>query len=59
MPTISAVIPVFNAEESLEQLLFKLTLVLESISDEYEIIFVEDYSTDRSWEIINILSVFH
>ena len=52
MPTISAVIPVFNAEHSLEQLLAELKSVLGKIDDDYEIIFVEDFSTDRSWEIV-------
>lgn len=56
MPTISAIIPVFNAEQSLEQLYTQLTSVLSSVSEAYEIIFVEDFSKDHSWQIIDLLA---
>lgn len=45
---ISVVIPIFNEAESLESLYQELTKVLFSLSEVYEIIFVDDGSTDSS-----------
>lgn len=50
-PTISIVIPTYNAEECIDELILRLRSVLFNF-DEYEIIFVEDCGSDRSWEII-------
>lgn len=50
--TISAIIPVFNSEGSLELLTKRLCQVLETHSENFEIIFVNDGSQDASWEII-------
>ncbi len=55
MPTISAVVPVFNAEQSLDDLFNELVRVLGSITDVYEIIFVEDCGFDHSWQVIESL----
>jgi dolichol-phosphate mannosyltransferase len=48
IPEISAVIPVFNEVESLPQLLAELDPVLTSIGRSYEILLVDDGSTDGS-----------
>lgn len=56
MPTISAIIPVYNAEQSLKKLYLELKSVLSNLSTEFEIIFVEDCSDDSSWQIINSLA---
>ncbi len=50
--SISIVIPVFNEEENIPVLYDKLKRVLESIGMDYEIIFVDDGSTDRTLEIL-------
>jgi len=47
-PNISLVIPVFNEEETIEQLYSRLTKTLSSMNNPYEIIFVNDGSTDAS-----------
>src|SRR5262245_66025994 len=47
-PYISVVIPVLNELESLEQLHRELTAVLERVQRSYEIVFVDDGSTDGS-----------
>tara|TARA_B100001029_G_C15052441_1_gene451795 strand:- start:862 stop:1809 length:948 start_codon:yes stop_codon:yes gene_type:complete len=52
---ISLVIPVFNEEESIGQLYIELKEVLKEISD-YEIIFIDDGSDDKSNEVIKTLS---
>lgn len=53
---ISVVIPVYMAAECLSELHRRLTLSLSSITNNYEIIFVEDCGTDESWNIIKLLS---
>lgn len=52
---ISVVIPIYNEEENLPILYERLKTVLEKLGKSYEIIFVNDGSTDRSWEIIKQL----
>ena len=49
---LSIVIPIYNEEENLPILYEKLKNVLDSLGKSYEIIFVNDGSTDKSWEII-------
>ena len=55
LKTISAVIPVFNSEGSLELLTQRLCQVLENHSEQFEIIFVNDGSRDASWQVISKL----
>jgi glycosyltransferase involved in cell wall biosynthesis len=55
----SVVIPLFNEEENLRPLHSRLHSVLESLSSPYEIIFVDDGSTDTSPEILKKLSQNH
>ena len=56
MPTVSVVIPVFNAESTLAALCSALKAQLPNVSSDYEIILVEDCSRDRSWEVIEALA---
>jgi dolichol-phosphate mannosyltransferase len=56
MPHISVVIPVFKAENCLEELYLRLKSSLESITNDYEILMVEDCGRDGSWPIILELS---
>lgn len=53
---ISVVIPLFNEEESLPELHAWIQRVMAANNYSYEIIFVNDGSTDRSWNIIEELS---
>ena len=53
---ISIVIPVYNSEDSLENLVLNITEGLKEISTEYEIILVNDSSFDTSWEVIQKIS---
>lgn len=50
--SISIVVPVFNDQEVLLELYKRLKLVLDRLTEEYEIIFVDDGSRDRSWQEI-------
>ncbi len=47
---ISVVIPLYNEEESLPELYAWIDRVMKANSFTYEVIFVNDGSTDRSWE---------
>ncbi len=49
---ISIVIPAYNEEESLPVLYKKLKEVLDTLEKNYEIIFIDDGSTDRTPEIL-------
>ncbi len=52
MPYISIVIPVYNEEETLEELYRRLTNALDLLNKSYEIIFTNDGSKDRSSQIL-------
>jgi len=49
---LSVVIPIHNEEPSLLPLYDRLTAVMERIHKPYEIIFVDDASTDRSFDLL-------
>src|SRR3989338_6945694 len=49
---LSVVLPIFNEEESLAELMGELYSVCNSLNKEYEIIFVDDNSSDRTPEIL-------
>ncbi|MCF8231466.1 MAG: glycosyltransferase [Bacteroidales bacterium] len=56
---ISVVVPLFNEAESLEELTQWVTEVCKKNNLTVEIIFVDDGSNDRSWEIIESLTEAH
>src|SRR6266852_833989 len=49
---LSIVIPVHNEERSILPLYDRLTTVLEGLHRPYEILFIDDASTDRSFELL-------
>mgnify|MGYP001010350896 CR=1 FL=1 len=52
---ITVVIPLYNEEESLPELHAWIKRVMEEHKFSYEIVFVNDGSTDRSWDVIEDL----
>jgi undecaprenyl-phosphate 4-deoxy-4-formamido-L-arabinose transferase len=52
-PRISVVIPVFNEQENLQELIRRCLSVCDGIGHKYEIILVDDGSSDRSRQIIS------
>jgi glycosyltransferase involved in cell wall biosynthesis len=52
MPHISVVIPVYKAESCLDELYSRLKASLETITDDFEIVLVEDCGGDESWPMI-------
>ena len=56
---ISVVIPLYNEEESLPELFAWIQRVMKENGFSYEVIFVNDGSTDRSWNVIEELAAKH
>lgn len=55
-PHISVVIPVYKAEQCLDELYRRLKAALEGISPDFEIVLVEDCGGDNSWQVIERLA---
>lgn len=53
---VSIIVPLFNEEESLPKLHEWIVRVMQEHNFTYEIIFVNDGSTDHSWQVIETLS---
>ena len=53
---ISVIIPLYNEEESLPELYDWIERVMKKNGFTFEVIFVNDGSTDRSWDVITELS---
>lgn len=56
---ISIVIPLLNEEESIPELYNWIAKVMQSNSYSYEILFIDDGSTDNSWQVISDLAKKH
>lgn len=56
MPHISIVIPVYKAENCLDELYSRLCAAIEPVNSDFEIILVEDCGGDRSWDLIVALA---
>lgn len=50
---ISVVIPLYNEEESIEELYWWIDKVMRENDFSFEVIFVDDGSSDNSWEVIS------
>lgn len=56
---ISIVIPLYNEDESLPELYKWIAKVMVANNYSYEVIFVDDGSTDNSWQVITELATAH
>ncbi len=56
---ISVVVPLYNEDESIKELYEWIERVMLANGFTYEVIFVNDGSTDRSWQVIEELSAAH
>lgn len=52
VPQVSVIIPVYNEEENINILLGELTGVMKGMKKDYEVILVDDGSTDRSFQVM-------
>ena len=53
---ISVIVPLYNEDESLQELHAWIKRVMDENGFSYEVVFVNDGSTDRSWEVIEELA---
>jgi undecaprenyl-phosphate 4-deoxy-4-formamido-L-arabinose transferase len=51
-PSVSLVVPVYNEEGTVEEVYRQSVAALESLGRPYEIIFVDDGSSDGTWQIL-------
>jgi undecaprenyl-phosphate 4-deoxy-4-formamido-L-arabinose transferase len=58
-PSVSVVVPVYNSEGTLADLVARLENVLAAAASSWEIILVNDGSRDRSWQQIEALAGSH
>ena len=59
VPTLSIVIPVYNEDQSLRELLASIEAAMSGLDLGYEVVFVDDGSTDGSFERLKSLSQTH
>jgi len=55
VPAVSLVVPVYNEERTVEEVYRQSVAALESLGQPYEIIFVDDGSTDGTWKTLERL----
>ena len=56
---ISVVVPVYNSQETLKDLVIRLESVLSSCGNAFEVILINDGSRDNSWQVIEELADGH
>lgn len=59
MHSITVVVPVYNSEQSLPLLVERLEPVLQSLTDTYQLIMINDGSRDGSWAVVEGLAAQH
>lgn len=59
MHSLSIIIPTWNEEGNIKKLVERLNAALTNTSLPYEIIFIDDHSTDKTQTIVNELSQFY
>ena len=58
-PSISVVVPAYNSEGTLSELVARLEPVLSLLSQRFELILVNDGSRDQTWQVIKELAGQH
>ena len=55
MPEYSVIVPVYNSKDSLEELYKQIAVFFTGNLHSFEVIFIDDCSTDNSWDVITDL----
>lgn len=58
-PEYSIVVPVYNSESTLEALFSRVKKVFETLGKSFEVVFVDDCSKDKSWEVLSGIKAIH
>jgi undecaprenyl-phosphate 4-deoxy-4-formamido-L-arabinose transferase len=58
-PAVSVVVPVYNSEQTLDELVSRLKTAVSRAPGDLEILLVNDGSRDRSWEVVQRLAAAH
>lgn len=58
-PEYSIIVPVYNSELTLEELFNRTNAVFTQSGLSFEVVFIDDYSQDKSWEILLNLKKQH
>lgn len=58
-PEYSIVVPVYNSEQTLRDLFDRTSAVFTETGSSFEMVFVDDYSQDKSWEVLIQLKKLH
>ncbi|WP_144213112.1 glycosyltransferase family 2 protein [Shewanella donghaensis] len=56
---LSIIIPMYNESESIDLLMNRVEKVLSTINDRCELVFIDDGSTDNTWEMLQQLKFTH
>jgi glycosyltransferase involved in cell wall biosynthesis len=56
---VSVVVPVYNGASTLDVLTERLKTILPTVAERFELVLVNDDSSDNSWEVINRLAKTH
>ena len=56
---LSVVVPLYNEEESIGELFAWIQRVMKPLNKEYEVLFVDDGSSDDSWKIVSEMAQNH
>lgn len=51
----AVIVPVYNSEDSLEELFQRLEKTFVAIAAEFIVVFIDDYSKDNSWKVVSEL----
>jgi len=56
IPELSVFLPIYNEEKTIKDVVLKTKRVLEDIASKWELLLIEDGSTDKTYSIIKNLS---
>ena len=55
----TVIVPVYNSQETLEELYSRIKYTFENLGNTFQVIFIDDYSADDSWNVISKLKTDH